>query len=55
MKRFFKNHIFLGRMANRSGDEFFDMVNQSVEVKPDGMRWFCGMHDLDMTITCQAL
>ena len=55
MKRLFKGHIILGRMANRTNDEFFDRLNLSPEVKPEGLRWFCGMHDLDSTFICQAL
>ena len=55
MKRLFKGHIFLGRMADRANDEFIDNLNLSLEVKPDSLRWFCGTHDLDSTFICQAL
>ena len=55
MKRLFKGHIYLGRMADRANDEFIDNLDLSLEVKPDGLRWFCGTHDLDSTFICQAL
>ena len=55
MKRLFKGHIFLGRLASRNEDEFIGCLNDSREVKPDAMRWFCGMHDLEGTFICQAL
>ena len=55
MKRLFKSHFFLGRMADRTDDEFIDHVNETVEIKPEGIRWFCGMHDLDSSITCRML
>ena len=55
MKRLFKGHIFLGRMASRTDDEFIHSLSQTVEVKPEGIRWFCGMHDLDSAINCQVL
>ena len=57
MKRLFKSHffLFLGRMADRTDDEFIDHVNETVEIKPEGIRWFCGMHDLDSSITCRML
>ena len=54
MKRLFKGTI-LGSMANRESDEFFAQANERVDVKPDGLRWFCGMHDLQSTFICQAL
>lgn len=55
MKRLFKRHIYLGRLASRTDDEFIGCLNQSLEVKPDALRWFCGMHDLESTFICQAL
>ena len=55
MKRFFFFLINFGSMANRAGDEFIDQLNTSVEVRPEKMRWFCGMHDLQSTFICQAL
>ena len=55
MKRLFKGHIYLGRMGDRRDDEFIDCVDLSMNVKPEGLRWFCGMHDLDATFICQAL
>ena len=54
MKRLF-NNIILGSMAERRNDEFIDQVDTRVEVKPEGLRWFCGMHDLPSTFICQAL
>lgn len=55
MKRLFKSHFFLGRMADRTDDEFIGNVKETVEVRPEGIRWFCGMHDLDSSITCRML
>jgi len=55
MKRLFVGHIFLGRLASRTDDEFIDCLDQSVEVRPEALRWFCGMHDLESTFICQAL
>ena len=55
MKRFFKGHFFLGRMASRTDDEFIENANQHIEIKPEGLRWFCGIHDLDSSITCRML
>lgn len=55
MKRFFRGHIYWGRMSDRRNDEFIDCLDLSLEVKPEGLRWFCGMHDLDATFICQAL
>lgn len=55
MKRLFKGHIFWGRMADRTDDEFIGNVKEAVEVRPEGIRWFCGMHDLDSSITCRML
>lgn len=55
MKRLFKGHIYLGRLASRTDDEFIDCLDQSLEVKPQALRWFCGMHDLASTFICQAL
>ena len=55
MKRLFKGHIYFGRIANIAGDEAADYLNEKTDVKPSGLRWFCGMHDLDTTITCQLL
>ncbi len=55
MKRLFNRHIYLGRLASRTDDEFIGCLNQSLEVKPDALRWFCGMHDLESTFICQAL
>ena len=55
MKRLFKGHFFLGRMIDRTDDEFIGSVNETMEVKPEAMRWFCGMHDLNGTYICQAL
>lgn len=55
MKRLFKGHIFWGRMADRTDDEFIGSVKETVEVRPEGIRWFCGMHDLDSSITCRML
>ena len=55
MKRIFNGHVFLGRLASRTNDEFIDHLDESVEVKPSAARWFCGMHDLNGTFICQAL
>ena len=55
MKRLFKGHNFLGRLSSRTEDEFIRCVDESIHVKPEGLRWFCGMHDLDSTFICQAL
>ena len=55
MKRLFKGHVFLGRMASRTDDEFIGSVSEIQEVKPEGLRWFCGMHDLDAGYICQVL
>lgn len=54
MKRLFKGHIYLGRMADRA-DEFIGFADEKIEVQPEGLRWFCGMHDLCATYVCQAL
>ena len=54
MKRLFKG-VYLGRMASRTDDEFIGNLNESVEVKPEALRWFCGTHDLEGTFICQAL
>ena len=53
MKRFF--HIYLGRMADRTDDEFLGCLDEQVMAKPDALRWFGGMHDLEATFICQAL
>jgi len=53
MKRFF--NIYLGRLADRSDDEFLGCLEERVEVRPDALRWFGGTHDLDATFICQAL
>ena len=55
MKRLFKGHIFLGRMASRTDDEFIGSVSEANVVKPEGLRWFCGMHDLDGANIWQVL
>ena len=55
MKRFFKRHIYLGRMVDRTDDEFIGNLNEHMEVRPNALRWFCGMNDLQMSYTCQAL
>ena len=55
MKRLFKGHIILGSMKARVNDEFIDRANVDVAVRPQGLRWFCGMHDLESTFICQAL
>ena len=55
MKRFFNGHINFGTMASRSNDEYIDMANTRCEVRPEGLRWFCGMYDLQSTFICQAL
>ena len=55
MKRLFKGHIFLGRLASRTDDEFIGNVNDNLDVQPTALRWFCGMHDLGDTFICQAL
>ena len=55
MKRLFKKHIILGTMAGRNEDEFIRNLDESIEVKPEAIRWFCGMHDLNGTFICQAL
>ena len=34
MKRLFKGHFFLGRLASRTDDEFIGCLNQSYEVAP---------------------
>ena len=53
MKRFF--NIYLGRLADRTSDEFIRCVDEHVEAKPNALRWFGGMHDLESTFICQAL
>ena len=55
MKRIFKRHIYLGRMASRADDEFIGNACECMEVRPEAFRWFCGMHDLQSTFICQAL
>ena len=55
MKRIFRRHIFLGRLASRTDDEFIGSLDESMEVKPEALRWFCGMHDLNGTFICRAL
>ena len=55
MKRLFKGHIFFGSMNARKNDEFIDCVNEINAVRPEALRWFCGMHDLNSTFICQAL
>ena len=55
MKRLFKGHIILGTMVGRANDEFIDQLDLSLQVRPEGLRWFCGTHDLDSTFICQAL
>ena len=55
MKRLFKGHIYLGRMANRTDDEFIANANETMEVRPEKLRWFCGMYDLGPTFICQVL
>ena len=55
MKRIFNGHIYLGRMTSRVNDEFIERLDERLEVSPAGIRWFCGMHDLEQTFICQAL
>lgn len=55
MKRFFKQHIYLGRMVNRTDDEFIGCISEELTVRPEALRWFCGMHDLQSTFICRAL
>lgn len=55
MKRFITHHIYLGRMASRTDDEFIGSIDESLEIRPEAFRWFCGMHDLGSTFICQAL
>ena len=55
MKRFLKNHIYFGRMASRTNDEFIDQADERIVSAPDKMRWFCGMNDMNSTFICQAL
>ena len=55
MKRLFNRHIYLGRLQNRTNDEFIDRVNEKVEAHQDSLRWFCGMNDMQSTFVCQAL
>ena len=55
MKRLFKKHIYFGRLADRTDDEFIANANERMEVRPNALRWFCGMHDLQATFICRAL
>ena len=55
MKRFIMRHIFIGNMAMRSDDEFFDMADKTMSVRPERLRWFCGTQDMASTFICQAL
>jgi hypothetical protein len=38
-------------MNARKNDEFIDCVNEINAVRPEALRWFCGMHDLNSTYT----
>ena len=55
MKKFFERHIYLGRMTDRTGDEVIGNANERIEVRPEALRWFCGMHDMEATFICRAL
>ena len=55
MKRLFKGHTYFGRIANIVGDENRESLNARADVRPNYLRWFCGLHDLDATMPCQLL
>lgn len=55
MKRLFKWHVNFCSMRNRTNDEFFRQADLAVGVRPEKLRWFCGMNDLQGTFICQAL
>ena len=55
MKRILRTSILFGRLANRTDDEFIMNLPAMPEVKPNGLRWFCGMNDLKSGIVAQAL
>lgn len=48
-------HIRFGLVSNEAEDEFVNCLNGESEVRPDYLRWFCGMHDLPETFVCQVL
>ena len=39
----------------RRDEELNSFADESLEVQPEGLRWFCGMHDLRATFVCRAL
>jgi len=55
MKRLFKGHIFFGRIANIGGNDGAEYMSEKSDVKPNYLRWFCGMHDLDATVISRPL
>ena len=55
MKRFIVRHIYLGNLALRSADEFYDMAEKAKAARPEKLRWFAGTQDLAYTFVCRAL
>ena len=55
MSKLWNRHFFLGRLANRTDDEFIGEYSDSIQVRPDAFRWFCGMYDMEETFICQLL
>ena len=50
----FRN-IRFGVSPVKSDDEFADSLDIRTSVRPEGLRWFCGMHDLDTHHMTQVL
>ncbi len=55
MKHLFQFHIYLGRLADRTNDEFLNQAEVESTVRPTMLRWFGGMHDMESTYICQMM
>ena len=55
MKRFFKGHINFGRIVGLADRGIAEGMDETMNVRPSCLRWFCGMHDLDAAVICRPL
>ena len=55
MKRLFKGHINFGRIAALTDRGIAEGMSEAIDARPNYLRWFCGMHDLDAAIISRPL
>ena len=51
----FHSHIRWGRVDVREERAEAPFVNDYPTARPDALRWFGGLHDMEETFICQAL